>query len=361
MEKKIEKGAETEIEDNLGDTAEESTPFTYSISNYGADYPVDGLVKRIKEGTIYVPAFQRGFLWTFKQSSRFIESLLLGLPVPGIFLAKESDTQKLLVIDGQQRLRTLQYFYDGLFEPTKKEFALTGIESKFANATYRSLMDEDRRRLDDTILHATVIKQEEPSNDYSSVYHIFERLNTGGVLLTPQEIRTALYHGEFPKLLSELNQDKAWRMIFGSISKNMRDQELILRFLALYFDGNNYAPPMKAFLNKFMGENKTVPAEVGKKLSKVFLNTIKTIESCIGPRAFVTKKTLNAAIFDAIMVAVATRLETGPITNSEEVKEAHSQLLSNTEFLDKCQTHTADEEKVKGRIRLAKEAIRAVR
>lgn len=78
-------------------SVDEIMPFQYSITSYGADYPVDGLVKRMEQGDIYVPAFQRHFVWPLKTSSRFIESLLLGLPVPGIFLSRDEDTKKLLV------------------------------------------------------------------------------------------------------------------------------------------------------------------------------------------------------------------------------------------------------------------------
>src|SRR5438552_11127913 len=133
--------------------AEEVQPFRYAISSYGADYPVDGLVKRIREGAIYVPKFQREFVWDVKDASRFVESLLLGLPVPSIFLSKEADTGKLLVVDGQQRLLSLKHFYDGIWEPTKREFSLRGVDPTFEGKTYKSLRDEDRRRLDDAILH----------------------------------------------------------------------------------------------------------------------------------------------------------------------------------------------------------------
>lgn len=165
------------IVDNLGE--EEIITFKYSITSYGADYPIDGLVRRISDGSIYVPIFQRDFVWSYGQASSFIESLLLGLPVPGIFLSREQDTQKLLVVDGQQRLRTLQYFYEGLFAPNKKEFTLKNVQPQFEGKTYKSLPSEDRRRLDDSILHATVVRQDEPSDDESSIYLLFERLNTG--------------------------------------------------------------------------------------------------------------------------------------------------------------------------------------
>ena len=128
----IKEGSNEELE-------EETFPFKYSITSYGADYPVDGLVKRIREGSIFVPPFQRGFVWDLKKASRFVESFLLGLPVPGIFLSKDEETQKLLVIDGQQRLLTLKYFYDGIFHNTGREFALEGCESQYEGVTYKSL------------------------------------------------------------------------------------------------------------------------------------------------------------------------------------------------------------------------------
>src|ERR1043165_4796643 len=102
----------------IKDVADESLVLKYSITSYGTDFDVDGLVRRIEREDIYVPPFQRAYVWNLKQASRFIESLLLGLPVPGIFLSKESDSQRLLVIDGQQRLRSLLYFYRGVFSDT---------------------------------------------------------------------------------------------------------------------------------------------------------------------------------------------------------------------------------------------------
>ena len=224
------------VDPEIEDDAEESIPFEYSITSYGADYPVDGLVKRINNNDIYVPSFQRGYVWKIKDASRLIESLLLGLPVPGIFLAKEPDTQKLLVIDGQQRLKTIQYFYNGIFEPSKNEFALEKINSRFIGLTYKTLSQEDRRRLDDSIIPATIVKQDEPTLDLSSIYHIFERLNTGGKNLQAQEVRACIYHGHFQELLKELNDNLTWRSMYSQEpDERMRDQELILRFFALYF------------------------------------------------------------------------------------------------------------------------------
>ena len=91
---------------NTDDSETEAVmPYKYLITSYGADYTVEVLVKRMRENTILVPAFQRSYVWSHRTASRFIESLLLGLPVPGVFFSREKDSEKLLVIDGQQRLR----------------------------------------------------------------------------------------------------------------------------------------------------------------------------------------------------------------------------------------------------------------
>ena len=218
---------EIDLIDDVEDAASDETiPFEYSISWYGADFTVDGLVNRLNRGDICIPDFQRAFVWNRRRSSRFVESLLLGLPVPGIFLSIEEDTNKLIVVDGQQRLKSLRSFY-------ANEFALANIESGFAGKTYATLEPEDRRRLDDSILHATVVRQDKPSDDNSSIYLIFERINTGGERLRPQEIRAAIYPGEFNDLIRNLNNNIYWREMFGKVDLRMRDQELILRFLAI--------------------------------------------------------------------------------------------------------------------------------
>lgn len=165
-------------------------PHQYLITAYGADYPVDSLVKRMRSGDIFVPKFQRHFVWKLPQASRFIESLLLGLPVPGIFLSKDDDSNKMLVIDGQQRLETLRRFYDSRFS-NDEEFALHNVQPEYEGKTYADLDEEDRRKLDDSIIHATIVRQDSPADDKSSIYHVFERLNTGGTPLTAQQIRAA--------------------------------------------------------------------------------------------------------------------------------------------------------------------------
>ena len=204
------------------DEAEEVIPFNYAVTAYGADLQVDGLIKRLHDGDIFIPLFsltgeptdgaarfQREFVWKKVQSDRFVESLLLGLPVPGIFLVKE-DSGKHLVLDGHQRLQTLLRFYSNDWEG--EPFALESVQKRFRNKTYDQLEPSEKRRLNDSIIHATIVRQDEPSEDHSSIYLVFERLNSGGTSLQPQEIRVALYHGRFVTLLTSLNQHASWRV-----------------------------------------------------------------------------------------------------------------------------------------------------
>lgn len=201
-------------EDDSGEDEENIIPSRFSIAVSRTDFDVAGLVRRLDSEDVFIPDFQRAYVWKPKQASRFIESLLLGLPVPGIFLARERETKKLLVIDGQQRLRSLLYFYKGKFPNSRHSFALKGVHTEFEKETYKSLKDAYRRQLDDSVVSATVVEPLHPEDD-SSIYYIFEWLNTGGTILKSQEIRACIYHGELNNLLEELNQNPAWRDIFG--------------------------------------------------------------------------------------------------------------------------------------------------
>lgn len=347
-----------QIIDNLGE-AQEVIPFTYSIASYGADYPVDSLVKRIGNQDILVPtfeheeqladdvdAFQREYVWPRSKADRFIESLLLGLPVPGIFLVKE-ESGRLLVLDGHQRLYTLHCFYDGVINGL--EYALTGIQDRFIGKTYKTLDVEDRRRLDDSIIHATIVKQEVPTEDWSSIYSIFERLNTGGISLQPQEIRMALYHGPFAALLRELNNQADWRTLIGPVSSRLKDVELILRFFSLLFYRNSYRRPMKDFLNRYMAKNKKLSSQTADQLTEIFTRTSGTVLAILGKDAFRPERGVNAALVDALMVGVGTAILNEHVDKNKIIK-ARAALLKDHEFIDAISTGTSQKDKVDLRI-----------
>src|SRR6266567_1004020 len=196
----VPESSQTRIVDSAASDGQYEVLPQYTIISYGVDFDVSGLVQRLETFDIEIPSFQREFVWSFRQAARFIESLLLGFPVPGIFLWREPSTERLVVVDGQQRLRSLQSFYRGVIRG--REFVLPTRTSRyqavphaFQGKEYRTLEDEDRRRLDNSIIHATVVVQERPPEDDSSIYYLFERINTEGTALTAQEIRAAIYRG----------------------------------------------------------------------------------------------------------------------------------------------------------------------
>ena len=359
---------ETRVDDI--DEGKEVTPYRYDIDSYGADYPVDGLVKRLDAGDIVVPTFdpevqlddpiegyQREFVWTKTQCDRFIESLLLGLPVPGIFLVKQSN-RKFLVLDGQQRLRTLQAFYKGVLRGRMFSLGENSVQHQFANLTYEKLESKDRRRLDDSIIHATIVRQDKPSEDQSSVYLVFERLNTGGTSLQPQEVRVALYGGGLVKMLRRVNDFKAWRTIYGKKSNRFKDQELILRFFALLYWEDEYRRPMKDFLNRYTAANRDFQIKPEKELEDIFKATTSTALSAIGEKAFRLEKAVNAAVLDSVMVGIARRIKTmDSVANTEGLKRKYEALLEDTDYLSAVQSATADEESVRKRLRMATEAF----
>lgn len=353
------------------ESADEVIPFNYTITAFGADYPVDALVKRLEQQDIFVPTFgwsdeeskvvgfQREYVWPRTKADKFIESLLLGLPVPGIFLVKEPNG-RLLVLDGHQRLKTLQAYYDGVIDG--EEFKLgRDVQTRYVGKRYKELEVEDRRRLDDSIIHATIIKQEDPAEDLSSIYVIFQRLNSGGVNLQPQEIRVALYHGELVRVLKALNDHPSWRTLFGNKSRRLKDMELIVRALALLYYGHKYKAPMTDFLNKYMATNRNLQVQSEETLSATFKKTVDLALSAFGTGAFKPKRSVNAAVADSIIVGLAKRVEQGDVKDLNELNAAYRKLMMTPSFSSATETGTSQEANVETRLRLSTEAFASVK
>ncbi|CAN2040138.1 DUF262 domain-containing protein [Candidatus Magnetomoraceae bacterium gMMP-15] len=340
-------------------------PFQYDITSFGIDYDVEGLVKRLNRGDIYIPHFQRNYIWNISDASKFVESLLLGLPVPGIFLAREEETNKLIVIDGQQRIKSLQFFYNGIFNPEanikKKIFKLIKVQKEFEAKTYEDLQEKDRINLDDSIIHATIIKQENPKeDDNSSIYYIFERLNAGGRKLVPQEIRAVISYGKLLYLIEKLNKKVKWRKIFGKPHPRLKDRELILRFLTFYYNLDNYEKPMKDFLSLFLRKNRNPDKKFLLQCENIFDSCIEAVFKSIGEKAFRPEKLINAACFDSVMVGLANRLKSAKDINNIKLKESYTKLLKDSDYISAISTSTASKNSVLTRINKAVEAFKAI-
>ena len=338
----------------------ESAPPEYEINTFPADFTLEVLYKKWQAGDIDIPKFQRQFVWKQNQASKLIESFLIGLPVPAVFLYTERTTQKYLVIDGQQRLRSVFYYLEGYFgEPQngqRQVFALTGLssKSKYHDLGFEQLDVPDQRRLNNCVLRSFIVQQLSPSDSDTSLYHVFERLNTGGTFLANQEIRNCVYRGNFRELLQELNELPDWRQILGrgAPDSRQRDVELILRFFAL-LDHAHYAKPMKDYLSRFMKKNEVLNDTVRKQFQQLFSSTCEAIKDRLGPRPFHIRRGLNSAVFDCVMVSFAHHLAAVP----SDVADRYKRLLNLQEFQDDVTAGTTDEEVIKDRMKRANEVL----
>ncbi len=322
----------------------------YKIVSYPSDPTLEVINERNKRHEILIPPYQRGWVWKPTQASRLVESFLLGLPVPAIFVYKET-SERQVVIDGQQRLKSIWGFFDGKL-PDGSPFYLRGVSPQWEGKYFDDLDETDKRRFRDSTLRQVIVEQLNP-HDKTSIYHIFERLNTGGTALTPQEVRNCAYHGPFNDLIVELNKDSNWRRIFGSGSPDarMRDIELVVRFFALYEKSDGYYKPMKQFLNDYMGEKQW--NKDNKTEKTVFLNTAKRVYENLGEKPFNIRRGINAAVFDSVMVAFAK----SPNKMPEHLKSRYNTLKNNPSYLKSITSSTTDVETVKNRIQLAQKKL----
>ena len=350
--------AEDLIDSSEREDEEVGVPMRYMITSYGADFPIDSLVSRLNRGDIVLPDSQRKFVWSWPQSSRFIESLLLGLPVPGIFLYRQTATQRLVVVDGNQRIRALSSYYSGKIRGN--QFSLKGVDQSLEGFTYDMLDDESRRVLDNSILHATIFQQDEPTGDKSSIYKVFERLNTSGTPLSSQEIRACVYRGSFIELLRELNHSEPWRSIYGAVSDRAKDEELILRIIAFNENWKEYSRPLKQFLNDFMETYSDAGEEWLEKSRSSFIATARIVDKFVTREALCHGNRLNASITDAMLVGLMNRLSQGAIESPDCLRGVALQLRNSTEFHAMTDRTTTDVSSVHGRIKQAISAFSGV-
>ena len=349
-----------EIEDDYSDDS------LFNISSWGADLSFREIISMYEEDELIKPELQRKYVWDKAEASRFIESILMGLPVPSVFFA-QSGSRK-LIVDGYQRIMTVYDYVRGIFAADGKIFRLSNsdkINERWRNKAFSELTLDEQRKIRSTTIHAIVFEQKKPENDDTSLYQVFERINTSGRTLTPQEIRNCVYQGTFNTLLFELNENEKWRKLFGLAvpDSRMRDIECILRFFVMKSEkvqkSSSKQISLKKALNEYMGDYSTTDTDTINDFRCAFIETIEKIYDVIGVNAFrnyssgkFTKK-FHPAIFDAISIAFFDYINEGGILEKIS-EEKHISLLENEEFKTVISTRTTDIEHIKKRIQLAK-------
>ena len=357
------------IEDikNEGDSYSDNS--LYNITSFGTDLSYREIIAMYKDGDLEKPELQRKYVWTKNEASRFIDSILLGLPVPSIFLAKTDDSKR-LIVDGYQRIMTVYDFVEkGIFGGDGKSFRLSNSENihpDWRGKTYAELTDDQKRKIRTSPIHAIVFEQKHPQND-TGMYQIFERINTSGRALKPQEIRNCVYHGAFNQFLMDLNKETIWRDILGSENEDSRmaDIELILRFFAFVdilnrkeIDQNQIN--LVKYLNIYMKDHNNISIDEQKQKREVFLDTITFLYNNIGGNVFRTGKVkdgvfiwakkVNPVVFDAVCVATVMA---GERRSSDQLNDKYIELLKNSEFDIVSRQRTTNTVNIKKRIQIA--------
>lgn len=344
----------------------------YNITSWGADLSFRELISQYEEGALLKPELQRHYVWDKAEASRFIDSVLLGLPIPSIFLAKTVD-EKMLIIDGYQRIMTVYDFVRGIFTGDGKVFKLSNSEKvnkRWRGKAFSELTESDQRKIRGTTIHAIIFVQKQPKDDDTSIYQVFERINTGGRTLLPQEIRNCVYQGSFNSLLIELNTNQKWRNLYGlpKPDSRMRDMEFILRFFALrsrkLLDSKEPGRiSLKKYLNEFMGSGEVKRPTELESMQKTFVQVFTLIHDRFGKEAFHNIspkepekfiKKFNPTIFDSIAISTYIAVERGiDDVEEQQYKSLRLQLLQNQEYQDLIKIRTTDIERIQKRVSLA--------
>jgi hypothetical protein len=283
------------------------------------------------------PFYQRRPRWTPQMQSRLIESFLINIPVPPIILY-ETEYNSYEVMDGQQRITAIRDFYDN-------QFALIGLElwPELNRLKYEQLPVKIRAGLDRRSISSIIIIRESTSNPEEALFlkqKTFERLNTGGVDLSQQEVRNCLYHGKFNSLLLELarysifaeawgipTDDNSSELLENNLYKKMEDVELVLRFFSLR-NVDHFSRGMEGFLDLYMMKSLSFSDEDINFLKDIFLQTInlaheiydKNLFKPFDPKSGLWKDKSYKAYYDAVMVSFSRNLIEAEVLISRKTK-----------------------------------------
>lgn len=361
---------------SLQEKAKERTVKTQSI-----EYDLETLVKKIEKNIIKLdPDYQRRHRWDVVTSSRLIESLILNIPIPTIYISQDVDVDseteeyRYSVIDGQQRLTAMYNFF-------KDKFPLTGLETldELNGCFHKDLPPFLIRRLEERTVKCLRI---DSTIDAQVKIDIFERLNSGSVKLEPQELRNAVFSGKFNILCKTLGTNENFRTLIqvdlnspdvNNRVKKMEDVELVLRFFTLI--NENYLNYKKSkekgftdFLSETMKKQINISDQDVFKLKSEFEVTMKTILATFGSSAFAKYKfennnyklqsKFNVAVFDALATSCHDLIFNEHILNFNNKKDSFQNLFQNPDFYESISGSYLDTTKLKHRIEQTKLILR---
>lgn len=281
------------------------------------------------------PDFQREFVWKDSDQTRFVDSLIKQLPIPSMCFAYDSKIEKWLVIDGLQRIATIIRFLDGKKWMLSK---LDDIDPNLAGKSVETLKESKSelhryyKRVENLSIPITVLRCDFAKPTHMEyLFKIFHRLNTGGMKLNNQEIRSCIFEGPFNQLLKELDNYPYWRTINkmkGHQTYRFTKQEIILRFFSFNDDYQSYDGHLAKFLNSYMQKHRKPSPEFLESKKKLFKRTI----DCINKFEQKLTKRTPTTLLEAMLVGISKNLEYLEKKSSSELFNLYEKLESHPDF-----------------------------
>lgn len=320
-------------------------------------------LRKIQEGQIILnPDFQRNKVWKGVQKSQFIESAILGLPLPPIYFKKDN-MSKLVIVDGLQRTTAIQEFM-------ANQLRLEGLETlnKLNGYTFQELKNSKAlevyaTRVEDNQLFCYVLQKSVPM---SIVYDIFNRINTGGTKLSRQEIRNCLFIGNSTRLVKKLSENSIFRSaIDNGISKDrMKDREAVLRCLAFRILDieKDYSWSMDSFLEKAMKEMNNMSVIKIQDLENEFLKIMKLLTEVFGKRNFriydeYSRGRINIAVMESVYWSVCYAIDKHIVIAKEDLIDRYEKMIRDNHYLFSVRNSTGSKSKVVDRFCIAKDYL----
>jgi hypothetical protein len=324
------------------------------------DFPLSTIKEMCDDGDIIPqPEYQRGFVYDEAQSSKLVESALIGIPIPTIYLCEEQDG-RYSVIDGQQRITSFVKYL-------KNEFKLKKLEelSDLNGKCFKDLDKVLQKRLKTSLLSTIILTKESQELKYD----IFARLNQGSIALTPQELRNCIYRGAFNDFLEDTAvHNKYLPSLFISENKRKKYQEYILRFFALR-DLTNYSSSILKTMNNYMAKHQNDDAESIETAKKLFNGTIDIIKQILGDNAFNVYdrqnncfiKKFSGSVYDSIMIAFSMFDNHDLMMHADDIRNEITNIKAhNQEYQDYTYASTGSKDRVIGRILLVYNVIKDI-
>jgi len=325
------------------------------------DLSVKELVSMFDDGIIDIaPEYQRQFRWKNDRQSNLVESIFLGIPIPSLFMATNSDNTWEL-IDGVQRLSSIIRFCGNenvikkLQETNTEEISNLKLSdlNKLTTFNGKKFSDLPRTIQLDFLLKPLKVITLSDKSDLSVRFDLFERLNTGGVSLTDQEIRSCIYRGKFNDFIKELSTYESFKktvILTKSMEMDGTREEFVLRFFAFLNNYKNFDHSVVDFLNDYMmfaGKSNNFDYKINETIFKKVFDQLSTLENGISRK----QKTTPVNLFEGVAVGAALAIRDKGNLNLDGIAE----WMVSDDLRKYTTGATNTKSKVKGRIEYCKE------